>query len=136
MFLHALTHWKFEWERNRRFYLKALCTFPSLRDVTHVRKICSQKLDNKSLYWGRKKIQLSEITRSFWVLRCAPSSLIIHSSEIRGLCWMKCLSEILQNLPYFIYMKTQSCFFHFILLYFFPNECPGQDQGRHSLGKK
>ena len=48
MFLHALTHWKFEWERNRRFYLKALCTFPSLRDVTHVRKICSQELDNKS----------------------------------------------------------------------------------------
>ena len=26
---------------------------------------------------------------------------------------MKCPSEMLQNLPYFIYTKTQSCFVHF-----------------------
>ena len=36
-----------------------------------------------------------------------------HSSEIRGLCLMKWPGETLQNLPYFIYTKTQSCFFHF-----------------------
>ena len=39
--------------------------------------------------------------------------LQLHSSEIRGLCLMKCPSEMLQNLPYFIYTKTQSWFFHF-----------------------
>ena len=36
-----------------------------------------------------------------------------HSSEIRGLCLMKCPSKMLQNLPYFIYTKIQSCFSHF-----------------------
>ena len=41
----------------------------------------------------------------------------IHSSEIRGLCLMKSSSERLQNLPYFIYMRTRSCFsiFYFML---------------------
>ena len=38
---------------------------------------------------------------------------ILHSSEIRGLCSTKCPRETLQNLPYFRYMKIQSCFFHF-----------------------
>ena len=41
------------------------------------------------------------------------SPLLVHSSEKRGLCLMKWPGEMLQNLPYFIYMKTQSCFFHF-----------------------
>ena len=36
-----------------------------------------------------------------------------HSSEINGLCLMKWPSETLHILPYFIYTKTQSCFFHF-----------------------
>ena len=40
-----------------------------------------------------------------------------HSSEMRGLCLMKWPSKMLQNFPYFIYTKTQCCFF--------PNECPG-----------
>ena len=35
-----------------------------------------------------------------------------HSSEKRGLCLMKSSSKMLQNLPYIIYMKTQSYFFH------------------------
>ena len=51
-----------------------------------------------------------------------------HSSEIRCFCLMKWPSETLQNLPYFIYMKTQSCFFHFsfhVTLFFSPYECPG-----------
>ena len=30
-----------------------------------------------------------------------------HSSEKRGLCLMKSSNELLQNLPYFIYTKTQ-----------------------------
>ena len=38
-----------------------------------------------------------------------------HSSEIKGLCLMKWLSETLQNLPYFMYTKTQSCFFPFFI---------------------
>ena len=53
---------------------------------------------------------------------------------------MKSSSEMLQILPYFIYIdkKNQSYFFHFVLLYFFPNECRGQCQHRpgHSLGEK
>ena len=36
-----------------------------------------------------------------------------NTREIRGLCLMKLHSKMLQNLPYFIYNKTQSCFFHF-----------------------
>ena len=44
----------------------------------------------------------------------------IYSSEKRGLCLMKCSSEMLQNLPYFWNMKTY-IFFHFMLLYFSPN---------------
>ena len=64
-----------------------------------------------------------------------------HSSEKRVLCLMKSSSEMLQNLPYFIYMKTQSrLFLFFILCYFIfpPNECPGLWRHRpgHSLGKK
>ena len=39
------------------------------------------------------------------------------SSEIRGLRFMKCSSETLQNLPYFFI----SCYFNF-----FPNDCPGR----------
>ena len=38
---------------------------------------------------------------------------------------MKCSRKILQNLPHFWNMKTHIVFFvfHFVLLYFFPNEC-------------
>ena len=43
-----------------------------------------------------------------------------HSSEIRGLCSTKCSSEMLQNLLYFMYKKTNVVFlvFHFVQLYF------------------
>ena len=56
-----------------------------------------------------------------------PEVKIYHSSEIRDLCLMKWHGEMLQNLTYFIYTKTQSCFFHFSFraTLFFPNECPG-----------
>ena len=37
----------------------------------------------------------------------------LHCSEKRGLCLMKWPGEMLQNLPHFIYSKTQSCFFNF-----------------------
>ena len=40
-------------------------------------------------------------------------SLPPHSSELRGFCLMKWPGEMLQNLPYFIYTKTQICFFRF-----------------------
>ena len=48
--------------------------------------------------------------------------IIVHSSEIGGLCLMKCPSEILQNLPYFYHKKTHAVFFifHLVQLYFFP----------------
>ena len=52
---------------------------------------------------------------------------------------MKSSSEMLQNLPYFIYTKTQSCFFRFLFratLYFPPNECPGLCQHRPGRQKK
>ena len=50
-----------------------------------------------------------------------------HSSEIRGLCLMKCSCETLQNLPYFWNTKTTLSFFHLqfhAYLIIFPNECP------------
>ena len=46
------------------------------------------------------------------VQRVSHTQLIVttyHSSEIRSLCLMKCPSEMLQNLTYFIYTKTQNC---------------------------
>ena len=63
----------------------------------------------------------------------------MHSSEIRGLCLMKCPSETLQN--YILYIrksKVAFSIFHFVVLYFSPNECPGLCQHRtgHSLGEK
>ena len=52
---------------------------------------------------------------------------LLHSSEIRGLCSTKSSRKMLQNLPYFWNTKIHVVFFvfHFVLLYFFPNECPG-----------
>ena len=38
-----------------------------------------------------------------------------QSSEIRGLCLMKCSCEMLQNLPYFWNMKIYVVFFRFSL---------------------
>ena len=53
---------------------------------------------------------------------------------------MKSSRKMLQNLPYFWNMKIHVVFFvfHFMLLYFFPNECPGLCRHRpgHSLGEK
>ena len=50
-------------------------------------------------------------------------NIVGHSSEIWGLCLMKWPGKTVQNLPYFIYMKTQRCFlhysFHFMLLLYF-----------------
>ena len=40
-----------------------------------------------------------------WIIQ-----LHTHSSEKRGLCLMKCSSEILQNLPYFWNTKTNAFF--------------------------
>ena len=46
----------------------------------------------------------------------------IHSSEKIGLCLMKCSCEMLQNLPYFIFLymyeNTKLLFLLFILCYF------------------
>ena len=39
--------------------------------------------------------------------------LVCHSSQFQSLCSTKRSSEMLQNLPYFIYTKSQSYFFHF-----------------------
>ena len=38
---------------------------------------------------------------------CCKYLQVFHSSEIRGLRSMKCSSETLQNLPYFMYKKTR-----------------------------
>ena len=66
--------------------------------------------------------------------------LSCHSSEIRGLCLMKCPSETLQNLIYFLEYKNPCSFFRFSFratLFFLPNECPGLYQHRpgHSYCK-
>ena len=54
---------------------------------------------------------------------------------------MKCSSKMIQNLLYFMYLKTHVFFFSFFIscnLKFLPYECPGPCQHRpgHSLGKK
>ena len=43
---------------------------------------------------------------------------VCHSSEIRGLCLIKCYRDTLQNLPYFWNMKTHVDFSFLILCYF------------------
>ena len=55
------------------------------------------------------------------------SSTTVHSSEIWDVRSKWLSREMLQNLLYFIYTKTQSSFsfFQFVFLYFFPNKCPG-----------
>ena len=55
--------------------------------------------------------------------------ICLHSSQFQSLCSTKSSSETLQNLPYFVHTKTQSCFFRFS---FCATLChrPG-----HSLGK-
>ena len=47
--------------------------------------------------------------------------MLAHSLEITGLRSMKCSSETLQNLLYFMYKKTHVVFFvfHFVQLYMF-----------------
>ena len=40
-------------------------------------------------------------------------NVFFHSSQFQSLCLTKSSNETLQNLPYFIYTKTQSCFFRF-----------------------
>ena len=63
-----------------------------------------------------------------------------HSSEKRCLCLMKSSSKRIWNLPYLNIWNSKIAFsvFHFVLLYFCPNECPGLCWHRpgHSLGKK
>ena len=88
-------------------------------------------------------ITFEELTwnRSFIIITI---HTVIHSSEIRVFCLMKCSSKMLQNLPYFWNTKTHMVFyfiFFFILCYFTffpPNECPGLSQHRlgHSSGEK
>ena len=66
-------------------------------------------------------------------------SLVLHSSEKRGLRSTFCPRETLQNLLYFMHKKTHVVFFvfHFVQLWVFPYECPGLCRHRpwHSLGK-
>ena len=55
------------------------------------------------------------------------SPVFLHSSQFQGLCLTKSSSETLQNLPHFVYTKTQSFFFHFSFraTLVFSKECPG-----------
>ena len=66
--------------------------------------------DASSLFSGR-----STLCRLQWSLieQCSLMYVCVHSSEIRGLCLMKCPNEMLQNFPYFIYTKYQICFIRF-----------------------
>ena len=62
-----------------------------------------------------------------WLISCGSQSIfkyfclvcfvefkkILHSSQFQGLYFTKSSNETLQNVPYFIYTKTKSCFFHF-----------------------
>ena len=70
---------------------------------------------------------------NIFVIGSMPKKAFLHSSEINGLCLMKCPSK----LPYFWNTKTHVDFLIFIWCYFmfFPNECRHYRSG-HLLGKK
>ena len=59
------------------------------------------------------------LTTTFSVcrLRWDEELILLHSSEIRGLCSTKSSSETLQNLLYFMYKKTHVVFSFFIFFY-------------------
>ena len=103
------------------------------------------------LQWYKRPVQYSLIlihiyisdsySSKNWKTRDLQKYKAVHSSEIRGLCLMKCPSKTLQNLLYFIHTKTQSCFFHFSFraTLFFPLMnalCLCRNRPRHSLGEK
>ena len=74
--------------------------------------------DNLIIYEKRenqKKIVMNRYSlgNSSNVLRAKFTCLTYHSLEIRSLFLMKWPSEMLQNLPHFIYTKTKNCFFCF-----------------------
>ena len=60
-------------------------------------------------HWCLQKCVAFDSDRKTWFTKAH----IDHSSEMRGLCLMKCSSEMLQNLPYFWNMKTHILFFCF-----------------------
>ena len=54
----------------------------------------------------------TEVVVNGYCLYCVATQRVTtqkHSTEIRGLCSMKLSSEMLQNLPYFLDMKTLIC---------------------------
>ena len=73
---------------------------------------------------------------------CKNSHPITHLPINCSLCSTKSSNEMLQNLPYFIYMKAQSCFFRFSFrasLYFYLMNAlvyVDIDQGIHKVKMK
>ena len=69
-----------------------------------------------------KYIGLTHSAKNLKKSASAVGQFTINSSEIRGLRSTKCSSEMLQNLLYFMYMKTHVVFFvfHFVQLYVSP----------------
>ena len=80
---------------------------------------CVKEINNVSdlkLIFGTNRLNFGSRTERSVRIRfenILSTYFYIHSSEIRGLCLMKWPAKMLQNLPCFIYTKTQSCFFHF-----------------------
>ena len=77
---------------------------------THLKMhiFCTHGLQKKYFYEEMKYRKEFELKTTFSI-----KAEQNHSSEKSGLCLMKSSSKALQNLAYFIYTKTQSCFFHF-----------------------
>ena len=88
-----------------RLVFSSIATQNSMEITIFYTTILARKVDFHSeflFFHERRNVQIS-----------FSSHIMNHSSEIRGLCLMKSSSEMLQYLPYFIYTKNQSCFFHF-----------------------
>ena len=102
------------WTARHKLFYAGLNMIPGARGVTTDACVPVSKLP-EMLIKTREDIDAAGLTGNYNLL---PN----HSSKIRSLCLKKYPSEMLQNLPYFIHVKTQSCFFRFLFhaTLFFP----------------
>ena len=103
------------WYLKNHVYIECNCIIYISKSLEKLKNIHIRQKKNHSVYkWWYDFLSHHVIS---WV-----HSLLVHSSEIGGLCLMKWPSIILQNLPHFYHEKTHVvCFlFHFMQLNFFP----------------
>ena len=84
---------------------------PLFQDKPSVQEVL-KNLIGKSNNCLQNRSQISQVQKSFLTIKNSQ----YHSSEVRGLCFMKLSSEMLQYLPYFWNKKSKNpnSFFFFI----------------------